>query len=564
MTKELIKKESEKIHRFIGELNKSKSPFRTISRKKFSEELLVKSLYNFQKALKVSLREDQIHNICLAILNTDDRGWFEKPTGAGKSLEQAFVIWYSALSKNGNWVGLLNSPTIELTDQNAKSVIESFSKLGTKETPIMLVLLHSGNSSDSMERLINEHRPDDAPEIPVINTTSGTEIQKIIEQSKARHGGQKILIISTYHSCSRLEGIDLDIVINDEMQNLTKAMFFDSLEKLNISKMLGWTATPKNGLVSEGRGNNNVDFYGERLSFMTYWEAVQKKIIVPCRLHFMEGPSYKTEDVTKNMGKITLDAYGEHNKIIIKDSNSKRSGKMIVHCKDTEQILSGLESKEFKKARKEGINIAAIASNPEVGLQLNGKQYIKRSDFTSALREIAANPLEKLIVLHIHILNEGIDIPSLTGGLILNPASEWYTIIQRIGRSGRLDVEDRKSGSLSIKPYNYIIIPRLSIEQEEGFRSFTGLIDALRTVDSDISQLYSNAIGDFERGTGSDEKDPGQGEDCQKGGNQLGLNIPGLFRHILEKEEEADIESEVDKMSLEEMLENIKNRNKLN
>jgi superfamily II DNA or RNA helicase len=544
MKNKIIQKESKKIHRFLGELNRSKSPNRTIARKGFGEELLIRSLYNFQNALGISLRDDQIFNICLAVLHTEDRGWFEKPTGAGKAYEQAFVLYYSAVSTEGSWVGLLNSPTIELTDQNAKAVIKLFSKMGIS---CRLVLLHSGNSSDPMERLINDNRPDEAPEIPVTNTTSGVEIKRIINQSKESYENRKILIISTYHSCSRLEGIDLDIIINDEMQNLTKSEFFDNLEKLSITKMFGWTATPKNGLVAEGRGNNNVEFYGERLSLMTYQEAVRKKIIVPCRIHIMDGPSYKTEDVTKNMGNITLDAYREHNEIVIRDSTFRRRGKMIAHCKDTEQISSFLTSKEYKKAREEKINIAAVASSTEIGYQLNGKSYKKRSEFTAALREIASDHLSKLIVLHIHILNEGIDIPSLTGGLILNPASEWYLIIQRIGRSGRLDEKDRELGSLSIKPYNYIIIPRLSIEQEEGFNSFTGLIEALRTVD-DISSLYANAIGDFERGIDRSEGREGQGEETTKRKKHSGLTIAGIFNYTLEQEDLAKIEERKSKL----------------
>jgi superfamily II DNA or RNA helicase len=544
MKNKIIQKESKKIHSFLGELNRSKSPNRAIARKGFGEELLIRSLYNFQKALGISLRDDQIFNICLAVLHTEDRGWFEKPTGAGKAYEQAFVLYYSAVSTEGNWVGLLNSPTIELTDQNAKAVIKLFSKMGIS---CRLVLLHSGNSSDPMERLINDNRPDEAPEIPVTNTTSGVEIKRIINQSKESYENQKILIISTYHSCSRLEGIDLDIIINDEMQNLTKSEFFDNLEKLSITKMFGWTATPKNGLVAEGRGNNNVEFYGERLSLMTYQEAVRKKIIVPCRIHIMDGPSYKTEDVTKNMGNITLDAYREHNEIVIRDSTFRRRGKMIAHCKDTEQISSFLTSEEYREARAEKINIAAVASSTEIGYQLNGKSYKKRSDFTAALRKIASDHLSKLIVLHIHILNEGIDIPSLTGGLILNPASEWYLIIQRIGRSGRLDEKDRELGSLSIKPYNYIIIPRLSIEQEEGFNSFTGLIEALRTVD-DISSLYANAIGDFERGIDRSEGGEGQGEETSKRKKHSGLTIAGIFSYTLEKEDAVKIEERKSKL----------------
>jgi superfamily II DNA or RNA helicase len=375
MKHKIIQKESKKIHRFLGVLGKSKSPLRSISRSGIEGEVLIQCLYNFQLALKISLRDDQIYNICLSILHTGDRGWFEKPTGAGKSYEQAFILYYSALSKEGNWVGLLNSPTIELTDQNAKSIIKLFSSLGIS---CRLVLLHSGNSSDSMERFINEYRPDEAPQIPVTNTISGVEIKRIIEQSKESYKDQKILIISTYHSCSRLEGVELDIIINDEMQNLAKAEFFDNLEKLSITKMFGWTATPKNGLVAEGRGNNNIDFYGERLSLMTYQEAVSKKIIVPCRIHIMDGASYKTEDVTKNMGNITLDAYREHNEIVKRDSTFRRRGKMIAHCKDTEQISAFLSSEEYRKARAENINVAAVASSTSIGYQLNGKTYKKR------------------------------------------------------------------------------------------------------------------------------------------------------------------------------------------
>jgi len=98
---------------------------------------------------------------------------------------------------------------------------------------------------------------------------------------------------------------------------------------------------------------------------------------------------------------------------------------------------------------------------------------------------------EDCILLHIDILTEGIDLPSITGVLLLRHLNE-AKLFQSLGRALRLLDEDRKrlySGELMasdkehfIKPYAYLILPMHFEKMDEDS------IEMRRTVERVINE----------------------------------------------------------------------------
>jgi hypothetical protein len=131
----------------------------------------------------------------------------------------------------------------------------------------------------------------------------------------------------------------------------------------------------------------------------------------------------------------------------------------------------------------------------------------------------------------------------------MNPTSKWYLIVQRIGRSGRLDPMDRGKENGWVKPYNYLILPNLCPEQKEGVKEVTNdLVKALRSMDLNPAELFKQAIGDYQRGnnypSGGFDQDP---PNKRKRGK--GSTIICSFTHYIEEEEECKIFDRVDRVT---------------
>ena len=506
------------------------------------------ALGEFEKFLGVKLRDDQLLSVIKTIISK--KGYFDKPTGIGKSYEQIFTLYYSALETPGYWVGLLNSPRINLTDQNAKGVSRLFLAAGIE---IRIVLLHSGGTKDDMEDFSSSHRTTQEF-MEIVNTTNSEEVREALEYSKQRN--QKVLIFSTYHSCQKISE-EISIIVNDEMHNITQKDFFNNVKKLSYKKMFGWTATPIFGLTEDvdSRGNNNRDFYGDLLSRMTYGQAVLLKIICPLRIHIMNGSSYTTEEIDRNFSKIVNSAHSQHRTQVLLDSSLERSPKTLVHAKDSIQIKSFIDSKEERDMIKNDIHVYMLGSNEDIQFRINGETQnpdgssIKRSDFFQRLRTSLDDPNQEVIVFHIDMISEGIDLPGFTGGILMNPTSKWYLIVQRIGRSGRLDPMDRGKENGWVKPYNYLILPNLCPEQKEGVKEVTDdLVKALRSMDLNPSELFKQAIGDYQRG--NDDSSGGFDQDPPaKKKKKRGSTIIGSFTHHIEEEEECKIFDRVDRVT---------------
>ena len=98
----------------------------------------------------------------------------------------------------------------------------------------------------------------------------------------------------------------------------------------------------------------------------------------------------------------------------------------------------------------------------------------ERNEFLSVMQQVGSNPSKKMVVIHYSILSEGIDIPGLTGALILRNMNDTI-LTQTIGRVLRMLPSDRhdilegniEAGDISNyrKGYGIVTVP---IHKDDG------------------------------------------------------------------------------------------------
>ena len=156
----------------------------------------------------------------------------------------------------------------------------------------------------------------------------------------------------------------------------------------------------------------------------------------------------------------------------------------------------------------------AVASDQDVNNYINGKR-VSRREWLKQLQIDGSNPNQEMIVIHYDILTEGIDVPGLTGVLFLRNLKK-SKFIQTFGRVARLDRSDRRLIEDKIitpnevdkmnKPYAWVIIPAVKIEDDDKLANLRDLVDQLRDFDFDPREhIQPNDRGN---GVGEDNNDP--------------------------------------------------------
>ena len=135
---------------------------------------------------------------------------------------------------------------------------------------------------------------------------------------------------------------------------------------------------------------NNKESYGDILYSMTPRQAIDLGKMVRPRLHFVITDGvYNTDDYNKSLNKIIKDTFEQHSKIL-----TKTLPKILVSAKGTQDIINFINSREYQQLLKEDVSIYAVASNDEVGNNINGEQ-VSRQDFLKRLKLDGVNVNKK-------------------------------------------------------------------------------------------------------------------------------------------------------------------------
>lgn len=445
----------------------------------------MKKLRDYQKeAVKVSMKSSK-GIICL-------------PTGSGKTAVQSGILMKDAKKTKGHRVYMILAPRIVLSYQLMKEYFKDFNEAGIE---CWYTGLHSGRTVDIKE--FEEHRNGDIQFQNIQVTTSSSVLAEEIQKAKDRN--IPIVIFGTYHSADRanlaLQNSPFDIVICDEGHYLVSDQFEDlvKIDGIKSNKITFFTATMQTTSSDTGKGMNNKDRFGKVLLQRIPREMIEQGYMVRPRMHIIRfDKSMGKDDLIENSGKIVSEAFSQHEYI------TRRTGKIFVTCTGTPMMEAILKSPEIKSLKKRrGVSVYATASDPSIGNQIDGVQY-NRQEFLSILKKDGEDNGKEMIILHIDILTEGIDVPGITGILPFRSLKK-SKFIQTLGRASRMspdDLEAFENGEythtdlqLMLKPYAWILIP--DIEGEDSAEDIKDLVKELRTYGFDPREdiFISNEAG---------------------------------------------------------------------
>jgi hypothetical protein len=424
------------------------------------------------------------------------------------------------LSNKGQFrVYVVNAPRILLTYQLLKEVYKVFMLRGI-ESRYMFV--HSGGTTNEREleeiRMLSKVEGNNIPYSEILSGTSPNDVREMMYKAKAQN--LPLVLFSTYNSAQNIEiareGFfdPIAITLCDEAQYLVQEQFHDILNVLTSNRCYFFTATTIHTPSDMGRGMNNKEAYGDVLYSMSPREAIDRGFMVRPRMHFVTTAGvYNSDDYNRSLNFIIKDTFVQHEKAL-----EHLKPKLLISVKGTQDIKGFIGSNEYRELVSQGIVIYAIASNDEIGCNINGEK-VRRQDFLKRLKVDGEDRSKRIIVLHYDILTEGIDISGFTGIMPLRTLSK-SKFLQTYGRVARLDFEDRedfknkklspKDVSKMRKPYAYIIIPNITNNNEDDKENFIELIRELRTYgfkpyEDIISSEIKHGIPEIEQLTGLNE-----------------------------------------------------------
>lgn len=235
--------------------------------------------------------------------------------------------------------------------------------------------------------------------------------------------------------------------------------------KPKIGKLFFFTATRR--VQGELGGMNRTDVFGHVL----YEESPRKMInageIVPPKLHIIDTVDEGDYNNHTMLVKAVLTGFDQH-KVLVREHSSDPDAigaKLLISTTGNMEMMELLNDQAFKAHCMES-NIHVFAFSAEYGAFVN----FEKKDREFVMEEMRSlKDTDDAILLHIEILTEGIDLPSITGVM---PFRELNTtkMLQTIGRAARLLKVDRErlySDAITacdynayVKPCCWIIIPR--------------------------------------------------------------------------------------------------------
>jgi superfamily II DNA or RNA helicase len=409
--------------------------------------------------------------------NKYHRGIIQRPTGAGKTLIQAEIV--AQLLCTGKFsITLVKAPRIMLANQLAKEYTLYLNDRLKDPQCYVSFLVHSGERSeilneDDLKGLSEEEMIEALTSISS-SIDSLTDRREIANKIKwAKKNNKPLVIFTTYHS--NLKVIDtirevrglktraIDLDLNDEGHNLRSSAFHPILTYYNPARQYHFTATLSNSKSSSGRGMNNP-IYGGVISSMTAAEAISKGLILPLKTKKLRSKLRSSVDQNDLDGAIgeSIEECFEH-----QEKEFPTVGvKLIVSCTGAKQIKDFISSKNKERVRlqKRGIEILTVHSNKDL-VTHNGKK-ITRNEFERMKIKLGENPNAKVIIVHYNILSEGIDVPGLTGALILRNMS-LSTFVQTVGRIVRILRSNPNAKKYGVLYYPTICDPDMAREFDE-------------------------------------------------------------------------------------------------
>lgn len=430
------------------------------------------------------LRPHQIEAI--KSIEESTEGIIHLPTGSGKTFIQATTI---VNNLKNNRVFVVLSPRILLTNQLYNEVKQILIE-NNKDCQYLIV--HSGKAEDKSDIQWSESMP----YREVKSTTSTNEITNQYERSQREN--IPLIIFGTYDSSKRIVNslIPVYMLLCDEAHYLVSEEFSwiryenytDNRFQFNAERKYYFTATLKNTISDNGLGMNNSKEFGNILYSKTPLDMVIAGEIIRPRIHLVNVTTQdNVTELDKDVNAI-VDSFTEHR------IHCKIGAKLLIVTKGSEHLNRIVNHPKIQEELETRPNLRIFDITSAFKPRINGI-IVKRTEFLNQLQSLTDS--DEAIILHVKILTEGIDVPGITGIMIMNDLS-LSNFLQTIGRATRLYLKDRTrlyDGTLKydelnrfVKAFAWIIIPVYGVIGNDLKDNIKSIIYSLRSYGFNASE----------------------------------------------------------------------------
>ncbi|MDR1609064.1 MAG: DEAD/DEAH box helicase family protein, partial [Deltaproteobacteria bacterium] len=509
---------------------------------------------------------------------TQDRGQLIMACGTGKTFTSLKI---AENETNGQGLVLFLAPSIALISQ---LLLEWSSN---SEKPLYSICVCSDPSVSRIKKKKNE---DDiifsVEDLALPATTKVPQIIKQLEFARERHPNQLCVIFSTYQSIDKVSEalkkvkLTVDLIVCDEAHRTTGVILMDEDEGyftkvhdntfIKAKKRLYMTATPR--IYAESLKRKAEDFsatlcsmddenlFGPEVYRLGFGESVDRDLLSDYKVLVLtvnrNEISEKTQDeLTEGQKEIEAD---DITKLIgclnALSKNMTMEGKVLRQVDPDPMLKAVAFCQTIAKSKKITKVFKALKDNYCQNLP-NKENYnlvdVEADHIDGAMGACLRN--EKLswlrsdsekcrILCNVHVLSEGVDVPSLDAVLFLSAKNSQIEVVQSVGRVMR-KAEGKKFG--------YIIIPVVvpssvdpedALNDNERFKVVWTVLNALKAHDDRFNALINKIqfnkiaptgggsvlIGGISGGDTHDLRGPGT-RDLLSG---LQPSDDGLYRHI--------------------------------
>ena len=538
------------------------------------------------KSVKDFLFEDVLYTDQVDAVNAllaQDMAQAVIPTGAGKSNIGGACMCIHMSQSEVSGIYTMTSPTKVLGEQLLMSQIVLMAACGIRKVAVMCVNSDPGQPflNRDLRRYIKK-----ATGVQIEIGRNDTDDIVICEWIKtASANGFHVLLSSTYHSMHRiLKAVArinrrISVHINDEPQKLVTDKFNElvdneysdyrenddeeidaeqfvaSIHKF-ADRMYSMTATPRNTYDISGIGMQNFDRFGSVVFEMSERECYELGRKVPPRLARLFGLDFEVLG-SKSMGMLVSKAFEQFDR---RWSKHGLRAKLLIDTAGSREIGWFEDSQHKQDLIAAGVNVAHCDSTN--GYWINNEQVGTIGEWRNRLLELDEDM--PLIVLHIQMLVEGLDVPGFNS-LLLTRTRDKGPLKQLIGRIQRLLGIDRdmmgygqafrpmnilkKSNAKKLnKPYALVAV----LEQRRDVYAFLGEVVNIMRRDYGVEW---ECIADWSEWRGSgDDGDDSDGD--QRDEKQQRKNLERFLKEQYDARlvEETDTEMYGNMTSLQKAL----------
>ena len=399
-------------------------------------------------------------------LGKSNIGQISLPTGTGKTRVQISLHGNDMIEKTkSNQFGIyaVVAPRLDLCHQLLTEAMDVFIKSGIPFDICFIGSRRISNNNYYAKYFKNGFKSDTCN----INVTlSKFQVKEYAD--KANGINRHLLIVSTYDSCDKMELLDkIDIVTFDEGHFAVQNKYTANINTIRqiLNRVYYFTATRM--VSGDDYGMNDTEFFGEVLIEKSPKEMVEAGEILSPRIHEVSPvDDISNIDNPTMLTKVVTGAFLAHKKMINKTTYKVTIGaKLLISTSGNKELFNLHDCNEFREWCTTN-NIDVYAFSAKYGYYKNFKKVSRQSLLSDMQRSDDSNDA---IILHIDILAEGIDLPTITGVMPFRGMST-SKLLQTLGRASRLYKEDRmklyngeityKDRSKFIKPYSWIIFPK--------------------------------------------------------------------------------------------------------